>query len=184
MSEKTAAIIESQQPLKQLIIFKVSDEEFGVSIEDVQEIIKVTLVTPIPDTPKFIKGLINVRGDIVPTIDLRARFDLPDSADDAKHVVITKQEGNVFGLIVDEVTEILRVQENSIKPPPHVVTHIQQAYISGVITYEKRLIILLNVSNILSQQELNRLFEQDKLKIGKKLKPHAKKNGVMKNNQT
>jgi purine-binding chemotaxis protein CheW len=159
--EKTAASQSSQdiQKLKQLIVFRVADEEFGVPIETVQEIIKMGMVTPIPDSPEFIKGLINVRGDIVAIIDLRARFFLSVKEEISKHIIIAKQAENVYGLMVAEVIEILRIQEEEVKPPPHLMTKIHEEYVQGVITHEGRLIILLDIDLVLSEQELVRLAE-------------------------
>ncbi len=148
-----------KQQIIQLIVFRVGDEEFGVPIGDVQEIIKISTITPIPDSPEFIKGLINVRGDIVAIIDVRARFFLQTKEEPSRHIVITKQEGNLFGLMVDEVMEVLRIQESDIKPPPRLMTKINEYYMHGVITHDGRLIILLNVAQVLSEDELVRLTE-------------------------
>lgn len=145
--------------LMQLIVFRVGDEEFGVPIEAVQEIIKIGLITPIPDSPEFIKGLINVRGDIVAVIDVRARFFLSTHDDFPKHIIIAKQNGNLFGLMVDEVIEVLRVQESEVKPPPQLMTKIHEEYVHGVLTHEGRLIILLDLNQVLSEEELIRLAD-------------------------
>lgn len=143
----------------QLIVFRVGDEEFGIPISDVQEIIKISTITPIPDSPEFIKGLINVRGDIVAIIDVRARFFLTTQEEPSRHIVITKQEGSFFGLMVDEVMEVLRIQESDIKPPPRLMTKINEYYVHGVVTHDGRLIILLDVAQVLSEEELVRLTE-------------------------
>jgi len=145
------------QRLLQLIVFRVGDKEFGVHIESIQEIIKVGAITPIPDSPDFIKGLINVRGDIVAVIDVKERFSLGESDDEQRHIIIAKQNDNIFGLMVDEVMEILRVQGTDIKPPPHLMNKIHRDYVYGVITHEGRLIILLNLNQVLSEDELSKL---------------------------
>jgi len=159
--EKNAALQSSQdkQPLMQLIVFRVGDEEFGVPIGTVQEIIKVGAITPIPDSPDFIKGLINVRGDIVAVIDLRARFFLAGKEEISKHIVTAKQSDNIFGLMVDEVIEVLRIQETEVKPPPQLMTKIHEEYVHGVITHDNRLIILLDLDQVLSESELIKLAE-------------------------
>lgn len=147
------------QLTKQLIIFRVSKEEFGVPIEAVQEIIKFENTTPIPDAPSFIKGLINVRGEIVTVIDVRDRFSLPCLTQGiSKHIVITKQRENLYGLMVDEVIEVLRIQDTDIKPPPAIMTNVQQEYVNGIVTYDERLIILLNLGEVLSEKEMIKLF--------------------------
>jgi purine-binding chemotaxis protein CheW len=158
MEEKSVvASTQEKQQIIQLIVFRVGDEEFGVPIGAVQEIIKVGIVTPIPDSPSFIKGLINVRGDIVAIIDVRARFSLPTEEEPSKHIVIVNQEGSLFGLMVNEVLEVLRVQKSDIKTPPQLMTKMHEDYVYGVITHDARLIILLDVNKVLSEDELVRL---------------------------
>lgn len=142
------------------LIFNLGDEEYGANINQVREIIRTGIITPIPDSPDFIKGVSNVRGEIPVIIDLKARFFLPQDKDvESKNIVITEQEKNVFGLLVDEVTEVLRIPETEVKATPELLTGIDRAYISGVITIEDRLIILLDLSKILSEEELAKLAE-------------------------
>ena len=144
----------------QLIIFNLGDEEFGAAIRQVREVIKVGSITPIPDSPDFIKGITNVRGEISVLIDLKARFFLETEKEFVlKHIIITEQEKNLFGLMVDEVTEVLRIPETDIKHTPELVTGIDRTYISGVITLENRLIILLDLTKVLSHEELARLAD-------------------------
>lgn len=144
----------------QLIVFYLGDEEFGARIDQVREIIRAGKITPIPDSPRFIKGVANVRGEIVAVIDLKERFFLRGrEKDESKHIVLTEQEGNLFGLMVDEVTEVLRIPETEIKHTPGLVTKIDRVYIRGVITYEDRLIMLLDLAMVLSEKELIRLAE-------------------------
>lgn len=144
----------------QLIVFNLGQEEFGAKIDQVREIIRVGPVTPIPDSPDFIKGVTNVRGEITVVIDLKARFFLKTKEEvESRHIVITEQEKNLFGLMVDEVTEVLRIPEIEIKPTPELVTRIEEKYISGVLTLENRLIIMLDLSKVLSEEELERLAE-------------------------
>jgi purine-binding chemotaxis protein CheW len=139
----------------QLIVFRAGNEEFGVPIDAVREIIKVGLITPIPASPNFISGITNVRGEIITAIDVRLRFSLPfDRKSQPKHIIVTKQEDGLFGLIVDEVIEVLRIHESDIKPPPQLVTQIHKKYVSGVVTNNSRLIILLDLSQVLAQKDL------------------------------
>lgn len=156
---KAAPLAAAAAPLVQLIVFHVGEEEFAVPIGGVREIVRAGPVTPIPDSPDFIKGLINVRGDIVATIDLKNRFSLSAEAVESKHVLITQQEENLFGLLVDEVTEVLRIPQTEIKPPHKLMTKIHEEYVSGVVTHEGRLIILLNLAQVLSVEELAHLSE-------------------------
>lgn len=158
MQDKSVLLSTTEkQQIIQLIIFRVGDEEFGVPISDVQEIIKAGAITPIPDSPGFIKGLINVRGDIVPIIDIRVRFKLPTAEEPSKHIVIVKPAGDLFGLMVNEVMEVLRVQASDIKPAPQLMNKIHEDYVHGVITHGSRLIILLDVDKVLEEDELIKL---------------------------
>ena len=153
----------------QLIVFNLGSEEFGVEIGAVREIIRTGAITPIPDSPEFIKGVINVRGEIVATIDLKTRFFSRTKKDvESKHILITAQENNLFGLMVGEVTEVLRVPATGIKPAPELVTKVQQKYLSGVLALDNRLIILLDLAKVLSVEELARLADAQR-KDG----PHA-----------
>jgi purine-binding chemotaxis protein CheW len=149
-----------EEQLVQLIVFRASDEEFSVPIDVVQEIIKVGHITPIPDAPDFMRGLINVRGDIVSIMDIKKRFSLKQGGD-SKHIIITTQAGGLFGLMVDEVLEVLRVKKTDINTTPSLITKIQKKYVQGVVVYENRLIILLDLSSILSQKELVKIAESN-----------------------
>ena len=145
----------------QLIVFNLGDEEYGADINQVREIIRTGTITPIPDSPDFIKGVSNVRGEIPVVIDLKSRFFLPSTNRELedRHIVITEQDRNIFGLLVDEVTEVLRIPETDIKSAPELVTKIERQYVNGVITLENRLIIMLDLAKVLSTEELARLSE-------------------------
>jgi len=144
----------------QLIVFHLGDEEFGADIAQVREIIRRGVVTPIPDSPDFIKGVTNVRGEIAVVIDLKRRFFLRLNKDvEEKHIVMTEQDKNLFGLMVDEVSEVLRIPQAEIKATPELVTRIDRIYISGVLTLENRLIMVLDLQKVLSEEELEKLSE-------------------------
>jgi len=151
---------EKEAEVLRIIVFNLGDEEYGANINQVREIIRTRTITPIPDSPDFIKGVSNVRGEIPVIIDFKARFFLPQDEDvESKNIVITEQEKNIFGLLVDEVTEVLRIPETGVKPTPELVTRIDRTYISGMITLENRLIILLDLTKVLSEEELAKLAE-------------------------
>ena len=150
--------ITPEAELIQLVVFSLEDESFGVDINQVREIVRVGMVTPIPDSPNFIKGVANIRGEIIIVIDLKERFFLPVKKPvESKHIVITGQEGNLYGVLVDEVTEVLRIPRTAIKTTPHLITKIDRTYISGVLTLENRLIMLLDLKKVLSEEDLNKL---------------------------
>jgi len=157
-SRKTEIATEEEAKIVELIIFKLGDEEFAADIEQVREIIRKGTITPIPDSPDFIKGVTNVRGEITVVINLKARFFLPIRKEvESKHIVITEQDKNLFGLMVDEVTEVLRIPENEVKPTPELVTRTDRVYIRGVITLENRLIIFIDLAKVLQEEDLTRL---------------------------
>jgi purine-binding chemotaxis protein CheW len=151
---------EQEQQIVQLIVFHLEDEEFGVPISEVREIIATGPVTPIPNSPKFIVGVINVRGEVPVVINLKERFSLRRKKEiESKHIVLTEQDKNLFGLLVDEVTEVLRVEENTITKAPELVTRIHEDYVKGVLTIDNRLILLLDLAKVLSQEDLERYTE-------------------------
>ncbi len=151
---------EQEQQIVQLIVFHLEDEEFGVPISEVREIIATGPVTPIPNSPKFIVGVINVRGEVPVVINLKERFSLRKKKEmESKHIVLTEQDKNLFGLLVDEVTEVLRVEENTITKAPELVTKIHEDYVKGVLTIDNRLILLLDLAKVLSEEGLERYTE-------------------------
>ncbi len=149
---------EEAEQIKQLVSFRIGEEEFGVDILMVQEIIRLPIITPIPNAPKFILGMINLRGKIIPVIDLRQRLRIrgnkPAPADRKTRILIVEIFNHVTGFIVDSVSEVMKVPVNEIEPTPHlVVSSIDAEYIQGVIKLPKRLIILLDFRQILKTQE-------------------------------
>jgi len=175
IQQKKSAHEESK--IIQLIVFNLGDEEYGADINQVREIIRTGNITPIPDSPDFIKGVCNIRGEIPVIIDLKERFFLPIKEDvDNKHIVMTERDKSVFGLLVDEVTEVLRIPQTDIKPAPEIVTRVDREYVNGVVTLENRLIILLDLHKVLSAEELSRLteFYQGNRKAKKSEKVKAK----------
>lgn len=164
-SRSSEGVLADDKTVIQLIVFRAGNEEFGVNIDAVREIIKMSMITPIPESPDFIKGIVNVRGEIVTTIDIKSRFDLQQTEDvEAKHIVVTKQEDNLFGLIVDEVIEVLRIMKKEIKSTPNLIDKINEKYIKGIISHDNRLIILLDLEQVLSYQELVHLSHLKKAK--------------------
>ena len=151
---------DEKERLMQLVGFVIGKELFGVDILMVQEIIRETPITPIPNSPDFIEGVINLRGNIIPVIDLRKRLNLRDmtAPEGQIWIMILNVNGRITGFIVDSVTQVLKVPSNSIKPPPDiVVSGLQSQYITGVCRIDKRLLILLDFSRILLVEEIKKL---------------------------
>lgn len=149
-----------EEKLVQFVVFSLGDEEFGVDIDQVSEIVRVGTFAPIPDSPEFIRGLTNVRGTIIAVIDLKKRFALrQEKGVEGKHVIITREQKNLLGILVDEVTEVLRIAQKEISPAPGMTTVIHKNYMSGVITVEQRMIILLDLKSVLSEEELEKVAQ-------------------------
>ncbi len=139
---------------QQLVSFRLGVEEYGVSIMKVQEIIRMQEITRVPQMPDFIEGIINLRGNVIPIIDLRKRFGLAfgEKTIDSRIVVVTVRD-RVVGVIVDGVSEVLRLSDEHIEPPPPAVSTAGRDYIKGVGKLDKRLLILLEIDKILSSEE-------------------------------
>lgn len=134
----------------QLVVFKLGREEYGVSILKVQEIKRMTDITRVPHAPNYIKGVINLRGSVLPVIDLRKRLNLPSADDtDDTRIIIVKVEDITVGMIVDSVSEVTALNEESIELPNDVVGGIATNYLSGVGKQGDRLLILLNLDEII-----------------------------------
>lgn len=146
--------------VRQLVGFVIGEELFGVDILSVQEIIRDATITPIPDSPDFLEGVINLRGSIIPVIDLRKRLKLnqPLPAEKSLWIIILIVEGRVTGFVVDRVTKVLNVPDDSIKPPPEIVlAGLKSRYIKGVCRMSQQLLILLDFSRILMADEIRKL---------------------------
>lgn len=138
----------------QLVVFRLGQEEYGVSIMQVQEIKKVTEITRVPYTQPYIKGVINLRGSVLPVMDLRLRLSLPqtDYTEDTR-IMIAKVNDTPIGMIVDAVSEVMTLSQNQIEPPQSIVSGIAAQYLSGVGKQDNRLIIMLNLDEIISGRE-------------------------------
>ncbi len=146
--------------LMQLVTFSIGEEEFGVDILKVQEIIRMMEITKVPRAPEFVEGVINLRGKVIPIIDLRRRFGL-SSRDHDKHtrIIVIEINNMIVGFVVDSVSEVLRIPSSTVEPPPPVVSGLESEYISGVGKLEDRLLILLDLDRLLSSEEQNVLLQ-------------------------
>ncbi|WP_461834045.1 chemotaxis protein CheW [Desulfothermus sp.] len=145
---------QKHEEMLQLVSFRLGDEEFGVDIMQVQEIIRMQDITSVPNAPEFVEGVINLRGRVIPIIDLRKRFGLEEkSHDKATRIIVVKVDDLTVGLVVDEVSEVLRIPADTVEPPPPIVAGVESEYIRGVGKLEDRLLILLDLSKTLSKEE-------------------------------
>lgn len=138
----------------QLVSFKLAQEEYGIEITKVQEIILMGEITRVPQTPDFIKGLINLRSTVIPIVDLRLRFGLEQQeATDETRIMVVNVAGKTIGIIVDAVSEVLRIAHDQIAPPPPTVAGLGREYLTGLVKLEHRLLILLDIDKILGCDE-------------------------------
>jgi purine-binding chemotaxis protein CheW len=138
----------------QLVVFNLAEEHYGVDIGAVESIIKMQPITVVPRAPAFVEGVINLRGSVLPVIDLGKRFGLPAEKETKEtRIVVVEVMGTNVGMVVDAVSEVLRVSDEDIEPPSPVVTTVDSAFITGIAKVEKRLIILLDLARVLSTEE-------------------------------
>ena len=139
---------------RQLVVFQLGAELYGVEISRVHEIIRLQAVTRVPRTPTFVEGVINLRGKVIPVVDLRRRFGLPAAEHTrASRIVVVEIGDQVVGIIVDGVSEVLRVSSGTIEPPSPVVAGLDSEYIHGIAKLPERLVILLDLERILARDE-------------------------------
>jgi purine-binding chemotaxis protein CheW len=143
----------------QLVSFNLGNEEFGVDIGMVQEIVRMPEITRVPRTPEFVEGVVNLRGKIIPVVDLRKRFRLPVSENTkSTRIIIVTMNGRTVGMIVDGVSEVRRISADSVEPTPDMVASaIDASYLKGIAKLEGRLLILLDLNLVLNQEEQKQL---------------------------
>lgn len=156
---------EAQQ--EQFVVFTLDNEEYAVPILSVTEVVPTLDITPVPDSPAYILGLASLRGKIIPVLDLEKKFQLPRTTPAAgQHILIGESEQKVlFGILVDQVREVLKVPASVIKPPPEILTSkISAEYLPGVIVLEDteqstpgRMLLILDVQRILSNKNVEEL---------------------------
>lgn len=147
-----------QDPERQVVVFQLARETYGVAIQWVREIITVQTVTRLPGAPAFVEGVINLRGHVIPVIDLRKRFGLEASVDPRRtRIMVVEVQPHTIGLVVDAVSEVLRLQESLIEPAGNILAGVDVAFIQGVAKLENRLIILLNLGRLLESSEVRAL---------------------------
>ena len=140
----------------QLVNFLIDDEEYGVEVLKVREIIRMTDVTRVPNAPDFVDGVFNLRGKVIPIISLRKRLSLPVVDNDSRTRIIVLDIGNMLtGILVDSVSEVIRITENDIQPAPAAITcNIDTDLFVGLVNRDNRIFILLNFDNMLTREEV------------------------------
>ncbi len=146
---------------RQLVAFDLAGQQYGVEISTVREIIRMTEITHVPDAPPSIEGVINLRGGVIPVVDLRKRFGLRvTEATDQSRVLVVELEGDNVGVIVDAVAEVLRIPASSIEDTASLVTTVDSYYIDGIAKVEEELLIMLNLTKALSSEALAQLADE------------------------
>jgi purine-binding chemotaxis protein CheW len=141
-------------PQVQIVTFRLGADEFGLDVFSVHEILRQQPVTAVPQAPAFVEGVIDVRGALIPVVDLRTRFELPARADAAEaRIAIVQYGAERLGLVVDAVTEVLRVAETAISEPPAYLRGLAAEFMRGVVRLPERLIVLIDVERILASEE-------------------------------
>lgn len=144
----------------QLVGFTIDDEPFGLDILAVQEINRMAKITKVPQTPEFVEGVINLRGTVIPVIDLRKKLGLPSKVHD-KHtrIIVAEITTRTIGFVVDTVTEVIRIAKNLVDSLPELVSGKDQDYIRGVGKLDKRLLMLLDIDAMFSSSEQEQISE-------------------------
>jgi purine-binding chemotaxis protein CheW len=146
-----------------VIVFSLVDEEYGVEVSQVRSIEKMQNITRVPRTPDFVKGVINLRGVVTPVIDLKTRFNLgAEEYTDSTRIIIVAVEDMEVGLIVDAANDVIDIPVNSIEQPPAVVGGIKASYLRGVAKLEDRLLIMLNLDKVLSNEEIQAMSTMER----------------------
>jgi purine-binding chemotaxis protein CheW len=137
----------------QLVCFRLAQEEYAIEITKVQEIILPGRLTRLPQSPDYVKGLLHLRGEVIPVVDLRLRFGLPEQAvADETRVVVLNVGGKTLGIVVDAVSEVIRVAQEQRVPPPPAVAGPDREYLTGLLKLDNRLLILLDVERLLGME--------------------------------
>ncbi|KAB0666011.1 purine-binding chemotaxis protein CheW [Oryzomonas japonica] len=147
--------------LAQLVSFSICNEEYGVEVLKVREIIRMTTITHMPNTPPYVEGVINLRGKVIPIMSMRKRFGLAETANDSQtRIIVIDIAGSLTGFIVDSVAEVIRITGSEIQPPPSMTSGgLEQEFIVGVVNRADRMLILLDPDKMLSRTEREYLGE-------------------------
>ncbi|HOV12687.1 MAG TPA: chemotaxis protein CheW [Spirochaetota bacterium] len=145
-----------------LVTFKISNELYGINIMEVREIIRYTEITPIPNSPDFVDGVITVRGEIIPIVDLGKRFHFEsktfnEDEELLRGIIVIMVEDMTIGVVIDQVNRVLSINSSQIQPPPQMISGIGAEYIQGVVKFDENLLVILNINKLFNRRELMQL---------------------------
>ncbi len=147
---------------RQIVAFSLGSEVYGVDIEKVREIIPIQKIVPVPRAPDFVEGIINLRGKVIPVLDLRKHFGFAKKEySTEQRIVLTESDGESIGVIVDSVSTVLRISQDSVEGPAPVITGGEVDYIQGIAKVNDSLIVLLDLTLIISDAEKRALKNVD-----------------------
>lgn len=148
--------VSKSDELIQLVSFMLADEEYGVEVLKVREIIRMPTITKMPNVPQHVEGIINLRGKVIPIISMRRRFNLMENENNSQtRIIIMDVVGNLTGFIVDSVSEVIRIHGSEIQPPPTMMisSGVGQEFITGVYNHAERLLIIMDIDRMFSDRE-------------------------------
>lgn len=141
-------------PIYQWVTFRLDNETYGINVMQVQEVLRVTEIAPVPGAPDYVMGIINLRGNVVTVLDTRKRFGLPEhELDDSTRIVVIESDDNVVGILVDSVAEVVEMRRSALESSPNVGNDESSKYIEGVATYNRDLLIMIDINKLLSGEE-------------------------------
>ncbi|PHS33529.1 MAG: chemotaxis protein CheW [Methylophaga sp.] len=146
---------ETSDPILQWVTYQLEGEVYGINVMQVQEVLRITEIAPVPGAPSYVLGIINLRGSVVTVIDTRSRFGLmPKESDDLSRIIIVEVNGNVIGMLVDSVAEVVYLHQSEIDTAPSVSSDDGSRFIQGVCSRENYLLIIVDVDKFLSEEEV------------------------------
>lgn len=159
--------IKENQQKSQLIVFRLGDEEYGLQIGQIKEVVPTPHITRLPQTPPYVKGVANIRGNIIAVVDLEEKFGLKKESDEAanNYTLVVESDEVKMGVLVRELPNTLNVKQSQIEDSANIIQDggAEQSYIKGIVKLEDRLIIMLDVFKTMSEGELNGVFKNNKV---------------------
>ena len=154
--------------MKNIVVFKILDREYGIDIAQVREVIRFRKITPVPESAGFIEGVIILRGKVMPAVNIRKKLGIEAKVSDKKgRIIIAQLENNFLGVIVDSVSDVLRIEEEDITPPDEMFREAK--YLIGLVNLNRRLILLVDMAKLITQEEVVDMRKvYDKVEVRKK----------------